>query len=277
MDKVFCLSRQELYDEAQEFKKAEDWDNYFIYLTMSANLEHKVAEKELMKACSLDYEGCSDFEKQKFEKTKPFYKLTQEYSYSLHFLGFIVRKIEGNIEEGLKFQKQAMSLGNSFAICSVAYYYFFNANYTLAKELGQQGFVKGNFIGAKVLAESYEREGYFNDAINYYETAIEMGDKHSLSLLADLYRTIRDVKGDRYIHDYFLERYPEGLKNIYGYGSDIIVMLLEGFEAKKEVEKLRKENEEMRGHIMASPDGPLFFEALKDWKEKREVLQGLKN
>lgn len=45
-------------------------------------------------------------------------------------------------------------------------------------------------------------------------------------------------------------------------------MLKEGFELKKENEKLKIENEEMRNHILASPDGPLYFEALQEWKNR---------
>jgi hypothetical protein len=58
--KFLQVDEQELHETALEFKKCRDWNNYFVFMTMSANLGYPVAVYELIR---------SNFSKQDYKVT----------------------------------------------------------------------------------------------------------------------------------------------------------------------------------------------------------------
>ena len=84
MDDVFQLNEQELFQKAMKCEKSEnDWNRYFIYMTMSANRGYSPAIEKLIRA---------PFHKQDYKETFPFYEKTKNCIYSMEQLAAIYEK-----------------------------------------------------------------------------------------------------------------------------------------------------------------------------------------
>ena len=262
------LSREGLYDKAQEFKEKEDWNNYFIYMTMSANLEYKPAIYDLIR---------SEFKKQDCTKTLEFYEKTKEYGYSKAILGFIYGigiGVEKNIELAINYYKQAIEMGNSMAMVSLAYRHRFS-NMGVEKDeekvidLYNKAIESENPGAFHGLACYYRAQGDLEKTVEYFELAIKHFYPLSRDNLILTYQNYPNAKDEKYIINYFLDiDDSEALTKIYNYTDNIISILKEKRDLEKEIQVLRKENREMRNHIESSPDGILYFEALAEWKAK---------
>ena len=266
MDKVFELSREELYEKAQEFKEKEDWNNYFIYMTMSANLEYRPAIYDLLR---------SEFDKQDYTKTLEFYEKTKEYGYSKAMLAYIYvngygGKIKKDIQLSAKYLKEAVEMGNSMAMVSLAYRHRFNTmgvekdeNKTI--ELYNKAIEKENPGAYHGLASYYREKGDYIKVIEYFELAIAHFYPLARNGLICTYQNYKSCKDEKYVINYFLDRDDSrALELIYGYGDNVISILKERRDLEKEIQVLRKENREMKNHIESSPDGILYFEALAE-------------
>ena len=262
------LSREELYEKAQEFKEKEDWNNYFIYMTMSANLEYRPAIYDLVR---------SEFDKQDYTKTLEFYEKTKEYGYSKAMLAYIYVNGYGgkikDVELSAKYCKGAVEMGNSMAMVSLAYRHRFGTmgvekDENKAIELYNKAIEKENPGAYHGLASYYKEKKDYIKAIEYFELAITHFYPLARNGLICTYQNY-DSKDHKYVINYFLERDDSrALELIYGYTDNVISILKEKRDLEKEIQVLRKENREMRNHIESSPDGILYFEALAEWKAK---------
>ena len=93
--KILKLSGKELYDESQIFKRLNDYDNYWIYLTMSANYNYERAQSEL------DTDLCKTelHLKQNHLATIKFYEATKEYHFSKDYLNYMHESVESIIQQ----------------------------------------------------------------------------------------------------------------------------------------------------------------------------------
>ena len=268
MENLF-MSREELYEKALEFKVKEDWNNYFIYMTMSANLEYSPAIYDLVR---------SEFDNQNYAKTLEFYEKTKEYGYSKAMLAYIYvhgySKGKKDIQLSAKYLKEAVEMGNSMAMVSLAYRHRFatmgvekDENKTI--ELYNKAIEKENPGAYHGLASYYREKGDYIKVIEYFELAIAHFYPMSRNSLISTYQNYKSCKDEKYVINYFLDRDDSrALELIYGYGDNVISILKERRDLEKEIKELRKENREMRNHIESSPDGILYFEALAEWKAR---------
>lgn len=91
MDLIYLLFTKELYEQALIFKQKQDYDNYMIYITMSANYEYPDAIDNIYR--------CDTYLKQNYAVTIHFYRnCGSKNAYSLHFLAYMH-------EEGLGVEK----------------------------------------------------------------------------------------------------------------------------------------------------------------------------
>jgi len=101
------------------------------------------------------------------------------------------------------------------------------------------------------------------------KTLIKYVDDDSLIKDGFTKSTYRDTVD---VENYFFNLgYPHiyNLREICGWKTDFIHCKYEVYKLKKQIEILSKENQEMKIHIEASPEGPLFFELQKTWLEER--------
>ena len=150
--------------------------------------------------------------------------------------------------------------------------YWVIQNFEKAFELFQLAKNKGNWYANLALRVMY-RDGKFVD--QNYETAIDLlegaaskGITNSYKHLSFLYQKYQTGRGEKkYVHEYFIKagKY-EYLEEIYGYTNEVLDIVIKNYYLEKENIKLKQENEEMKNHINASPEGPLYFEALNQWK-----------
>jgi TPR repeat protein len=260
-----------LLGKASESKEKKDYTNYFIHLTMACNLNNKNAIEIF----------CTDsvnlFHKQDFNVSRHFYQETIKFPYSANNMGFMYEYSLGvikNPEKAIELYQYSVDQGivfiNNLAICyrdGIGTKKDINKAIKLYKENGSaESMHEIGFI--------YEKEHKnIGKAIKYYEKAVKKGDKFSLKELTALYRTTQrkspKIKTNEYVINYYVSLGKEKyLSTIFGYSTEHIQTLIENFEMRKENESLKKENREMKNHIMASPDGPLYFETLGEWKKR---------
>jgi TPR repeat protein len=84
---ITSLSGQDLYDQSLTFKQNGDYDNFSIYLVMSANKGYDLAKRDF-EIKYIENKRITIY-KEDYIKTTVFYEATQEYSYSLCVLGCI--------------------------------------------------------------------------------------------------------------------------------------------------------------------------------------------
>src|SRR6266481_4963936 len=88
---IHNLPPDELYHKAIIFKELSDYDNYIIYLTMAANLNHMLAIEYLYN----DYRNDCIHKKQDYNKTINFYETSIEYGFSANYLGWMFQNGKG--------------------------------------------------------------------------------------------------------------------------------------------------------------------------------------
>ena len=108
----------------------------------------------------------------------------------------------------------------------------------------------------------------YQKAIELYKQAIEKGDMLALENLTELYRDHKSLFNKKDIIDFFLFKYPDNLKTIFNYDSDMISCLQENYIIRKENSELKKINKELTDHINLSPGGTEYFEVVNEWKNK---------
>ena len=307
-DHIIKLSPEELYEKALEFKKINDIDNYYIYMTMSANYNYKLAEDELENDYKLKLHV-----KQNHSNTIKFYEVTKNYSYSANYFGYMYDSgqditqdyskaielyevaiakgnayamsnlgiIYGNGEGVIQDHNKAKELyerailkGNSTAMTNLAYMYNHGngvtQNYNKAVELYQMAVEKGCGISMNNLAYMYSRGNGvtqdYNKSIEIYQMAIEKGRITSINNLVIIYKKTKTNKQD--IINYFLKiNQQDRLKDIYKYDDYDIQLIVDYSKLTKKITEFEKKINELETHIMASPEGELYFEAKEHWSK----------
>lgn len=228
-----------LYQKALEYCNKQDYDNYAVYMVMSANLKYDPAIYHLHR----DYTNEMFFLKQDHSITKTFYEQTFEYSYSANYLGYMYYNGEGvpqNYAKAKELYEMAIEKGNEDAMTNLGVIYYHGNG------------VSQDYIRAKEL----------------FEMAYENGNGIALTYLVILYKTKHDFD-ERSIVDYFIKiGHGKKLKEIYNYSDFVIKIFQELYDLKIENKKLKDTNNLLKTHIDASPDGAIFFETMKDWNLK---------
>lgn len=184
MDFLNCDS-QTLYEKSVEFKNNNDYTNFIMYLTHAANLGNSLAIKTLFD----DYQNDKNHLKQDLEISKPFYEKTNEYSYSLNYLGFISKDEDKKYEYWLKSYEE---YGNPIAAFNLSQ----NKNINNNKKLMYLIYAseKGFGYASSILAiEFYDRDDK-EKALTYSRLSVEQGYKEGLSVLASLYCLKKNYK-----------------------------------------------------------------------------------
>ena len=160
-----------------------------------------------------------------------------------------------------------------------------NSHYQIAnaEKWYKKAIEKGSIKAVINLADLYNRNGYTDpiavtDVRDLYESIIvDISSKYydrALYGLKELYNKNYILQSDeKYTINYFFKiGKPEILKSIYNYNDDHM-SFLEGYVGlNDENVKLKKENEYLRAHIMAQPDGPIFFEAMASYAKNEHKI-----
>lgn len=106
-----------------------------------------------------------------------------------------------------------------------------------------------------------------NKAIELYKMSSDRGYINAIDHLAKTYKTYRSQYAQKDIIEYFHKiNHIEKIKDIYDYDDYTISLIKENYELKQENQRLSHENSDLKLHVMSTPEGPLYFEALKDWQ-----------
>ena len=200
--------------------------------------------------------------------------------YAANNLGFKYQfgiGVEKSYQKAVEFYEIATSYGCRDGLNNLGYMYlhgyWVTQNFEKAFELFQLAKSKGNWYSNLHLGVMY-RDGIFvkqnyETAIDLFEeTAMKIKNENSYKYLVPLYQKYNTGRGEKkYVHEYFIKvDKAKYLKEIYYYTDEVLDLIVKNYRLEKENTLLKQENEEMKNHINASPEGPLYFEALKQWK-----------
>ena len=196
--------------------------------------------------------------------------------YVVNNIGYEYQTVLKNHEKAVAFYEIGVSFGCRDSMNNLGYMYLHGCwvqrNYEKAFELLTIAKSKGNYYPNFHLGFMYKNVLHvkkdYEKAIELFEEAVSKGLERGFKYLSDTYKEYKNGKGDKkYVHEYFL-KFGKGeyLRNIYGYSKEFVELLSKNYELERENLSLRQENEEMKNHINASPEGPLYFEAMKQWK-----------
>ena len=220
---ILELPAEELYEKAMEFKNNKDYDNYCIYMIMSANYNYKLAVDDIME----DYNNHELYKKQNFTNTKLFYKATENYSYSCNCLGIMYDYgfgVKQNYEKAKKLYKKSIKKGNPDALYNLAIMYQWGAgvkkDLSYAVSLYKMAIAREHVVAINNLGHMYHYgEGVTRDqkkAKELYEKAIEKGSSAAIYNLVNLYKHTDLKKNKEKAIKYFTKiNKPEKLKDIY--------------------------------------------------------------
>ena len=320
MEEIINMPVDKLYSKAIEFKQINNYNNYYMYMTMAANYDHPEAINCLTEDYSQDENLLQDH-----IVTFPFYEQTKNFNYSVNYLAFIYtigNGVEQNYQKAIELYTQAIEKGNLSSMYNLAAMYHYGngveQNYRKAIELYTQAIEKGKHLCSMCnlatmyhhgngVEQNYQKaielytlaiekgcyssmnslaimyhegngvELNYQKAIELYRLAIGKGSTNALENLTCLYRKRKSLFNKKDIIDFFLIKYPNNLKTIFGYNSDMILCLQEKYimrEKIQELEKANKElektNKELTDHINLSPGGPEYFEVMNEWKHKSQ-------
>ena len=207
MDDVFQLNEQELYEKA--IKSADNWNRYFIYMTMSANRGYQPAIEKLIRA---------PFHKQDYKETFPFYEKTKNCMYSMEQLAAIYEKdrdfMQKNEELSDRYYKTAICKGNSIAMTHYGRKLYWSGFKDEAMNLHRAAIELGNCEAAYNLAYSYMYNyRNFEKALEYFELSFEQGYPPARKALISLHRE-RHIRDNKYVTTYFSND-PEAVSKIF--------------------------------------------------------------
>lgn len=199
---IITLSRKELYDRALIYKENKNYDGYCIYIIMSANLNYKLAQSELSDA----YNNQSIHLKQNHSVTLKFYEATQQYGYSLHYLGHMYHYglgVKKDFKKAKELYEKAIDKGNHHAICDMGLMYEkgygVKQDYIKAKELYEIAGALNNSSALSNLGILYELNlilspNYQNNpSKELFEKSIELGNASAMNNLANIYYTGHNI------------------------------------------------------------------------------------
>ena len=274
METIFQLSGEELYTKALQYK-------------------YELAQDMLFKD--------EDMKKQNYSKTLEFYigtvyvydniiygkkveNFCNKNGYSIAYLGYMYDFGYGVTQNGLKaleLHEKAIIRGVAYSMNSLGYAYDNGTvvvrDYIKAAELFELAVEKGYSHAMSNLALLYQYGTGVTknliEAIELFEMAINKGDNDVIHNLVILYKDNKDeIDEDIIIKGLSKINQLDCLKEIYGYNDDCINFIKKVLNHEKEIDELKKENDELKKHIMASPDGELYFEAKKHWDENNQKI-----
>lgn len=234
-------------------------DEYFdsslakTYYNMSIELGNHLALHGL---------GMLYYNQKKYDKAKEIFEKGVEKgeSNSISMLGAIYENgfgVDTDLNKAIDLYKEGINMNNSSCMSSLADIYMKKSEHE---------------------KEDQEIRKYRNMAIRLYERAIDLDDSYAADVLSAIY------SGESYPYP---KDKPEVNKSkafelqlvecvMTGNPASIIHDLRDfnkcseffknTLEKIKENQRLQKENEELRSHIEASPDGKKYFEAKKEWE-----------
>ena len=264
------------YKQALEYKAKEDWDNYFLCLIKS---KLKKANKEL----NFFNQKCDWKTKINFSKILPtIEKLVDKNNPgSQHLLGYMYQHGEGvekDYEKAIHYYTLSANQGNSSAQYNLGNMYYFGQGvkkdyekaihyYTLS--VNQENSVAQNNLGYMYKYGTGVEQDY-EKAIHYYTLSANQGNSSAQNNLGNMYYSGQCVEQnyEKAIHYYTLS---------VNQGNSVASKNLEEIpkikRIKYENKELRKENEELKTHIMAMPDGDLYFEAKKHYHDQVSTIK----
>lgn len=287
-----------LYEEGMQFKEEKDFDNYIIYITMGANLEHEKCKDELYFIYRNEIHALQDH-----NNTVKFYRETAEYSYSANYLGHMYKNgtaVEKDLVKAIELYNLAISKGNTLAINNRGFLYKTQKEYDKALQLFQTNYNNSTILNnlADMYINGLGTEKNIEKAIDLYEISSKLGDNNACQWLATLYIKKDTLEYDEkaiqlleiaiengfenrifdliklymkvnkekihVIEFFFNIGESQYLADMYEYNVTQIKALRKLY--KSEIKKMKQEHIQMRNHILSSPEGPLYFEALEKWK-----------
>lgn len=238
---VLTLSKDELYEKALSYEKQEDYDNYFIHLTMAANLDHKDAMNKL----DDDYINKRNYE-QDHSETFKFYEITREYSYSLHYLAWMYYHGKNTQQDYGKarilFEESISRREFKWSLKCLADMYYdgkgVDKDYEKVRELREKVLERGVLSELNWLGNKYFDEDNYIEARKCYEKALDHNILRSTHNLAWMYH--RGLGGNR---DYgkAKELYEKNTSDTRGYSlGNLASMYFLGEGVERDVVKARE-------------------------------------
>lgn len=106
--------------------------------------------------------------------------------------------------------------------------------------------------------------------IELLKRAIEKGNVDAFNFLSVVVVSFEEINKYKIaLINYLIENNQFiKIKNIKGSDEQMIEFIMNNKKLEKENKELRKEIEELKTHIMASPEGELYFEAKESWSKQ---------
>jgi len=180
---IISLSPKDLYDQGLIFKLKQDYNNYCMYMVMAANYDYDLAIQELFNDYQNNCHNSFLHKKQDLKVTKPFYEMTQQYSYSLNYLGYIL-----NNDNSLEYyEKAGQIMKNPVAQCNLGCHYEKQKDYDKAIMFFELSLEQGFGNSALMLGNIYQNKSEYELACKYYELALTKGCIQAYSHLGGMY------------------------------------------------------------------------------------------
>lgn len=206
----------EFYNNALEFEKQEDWNNYFIHLTQSANALYLEGINRLEHDYMIEKDA-----KQTFDQELVTFYEKQEGSYSIYYLGYMYQygiHYKQNIKKAIEYYKLSISKGNSFSMVALGNIYEYDktyTNYEEARRLYNLSSAKGNHYGTYYLGSGYYSGTIFPKdnikAFECYSIAASHGNTKAMASLGYMYYNGLGVKKDvNKSFEYYMTAYEKG-------------------------------------------------------------------
>ena len=242
----------------EEYRKAQEYglvkyDEYIMALTTSADKGWEKAIEELENEYT-NFLG--RIKSQNYTITLKIYEAS-ECIYSQYAIGVYYHCVKIDYKKAMLLYLKLCDQGLGMAMNTVGYMYLLGQDVEVDYKIAVKYF--------KMTKHGYNNLGYMyqkgfgvkldlDRGIKYYKLAIENGNMNGVGNLRVVYQTY--LPDDNEVIEYFIKiGYKHELKHIFSFDNLLDKILL-----------LEKEKSEMKNHILASPDGPLYFEALEEWK-----------
>ena len=241
---IINTDAKELFEKALTFKINGDYTKYAVHLTMAANKDYDLAIDECMK----DYHNETLHLKQNFLQTISFYEATQDYGYSLNYLGYIYNgghSVLKDTNKAKQLYELGLQKGNSTAMFNLGLDEKDKKKrrelYEMATKLGHTRAM--NFLG-KMYLEGCAEAGIDRDltkAKELFESAMKYDRDNALKNLVELYSHDEIKKDVEYIINYFVNiGHTDKLKDIYKFDDCILNMITENNRLRNHIAESKK-------------------------------------